>query len=168
MSAHFSSFTADAMQAFGQEMAADFQRRAEFLKSTRDHTANMLANFRRDHQEAAARRREGAERDADGRRLFMSEMRSGVHALLGRFELSRKEMAADLQEMAGELRAASDAFRRRPGRHGDRFLGRAQQPKRTQPNLNGQAFPSRADAEGSGNPRSRDEGKSRHSKRRHG
>lgn len=167
MNAHFSSFTPEAMRAFGQELAADFQRRTEFLKNSRNHTFGMLANFRRDHQDAAAKRRQGAEREADARRLFMSELKSGVHALLGRFELSRKEVAGDLQEMAGEFRAACDAFRNRPGRQGD-FFRRGQQPKQTQPSPSAQPFQAAAESQDGAKARSSGEGKSGQSKKRHG
>jgi len=115
MQAHFSSFTPEAMRAFGQELAAGFKNRREFIEKTRDHTSTMLADFRRGHNEAAAQRRQGAARDADGRRVFMSELRSGVHALKNRFELGRREVASDLRQMAVELRAASESFRSRPG-----------------------------------------------------
>lgn len=44
---------------------------------------------------------------ADRRRLFVSELRSGVHALRDRFQLG-------LRQMANEFRATSEAFRNRP------------------------------------------------------
>ncbi|MDD5309178.1 MAG: hypothetical protein PHU25_17840 [Deltaproteobacteria bacterium] len=124
MQTHFSSFTPEAMRAFGQELAAGFQSRREFLDKTRNHTVAMLANFRRVHREAESQRRQRAAREADERRLFMSELRSGVHALKNRFELGRHEMAADFRQMAGELRAASEAFRNRPGHPAGSFLRR--------------------------------------------
>lgn len=114
MQAHFSSFTPEAMRAFGQELVADFQRRREFLDNTRHHTTAFLADFRRAHQEAESQRRQRAGREVDARRLFMSELRSGVHALRNRFELTRRETTADIRQMASELRAASGAFRSRP------------------------------------------------------
>ena len=131
MQVHFSSFTPEAMRAFGQDLATDFQSRQEFLRKTRNHTTAMLADFRRGHRAAEARRRQGAAREADGRRLFMSELRSGVHALKNRFELGRHEMAADFRQMAGELRAASEAFRDRPGHRAGSFFRRPAQPKTT-------------------------------------
>jgi len=117
MNNHFSSFTPEAMRAFGKDLADGLQRRTEFLKNTRNHTLSMLASFRKEHTAAAAQRRERASSDADARRLFMSELKSGVHSLLGRFELSRKEMARDLQDMSRELHAAGDAFRNRSRHH---------------------------------------------------
>ncbi|MBI4703934.1 MAG: hypothetical protein HY744_22730 [Deltaproteobacteria bacterium] len=118
MGHHFSSFTPEAMRALGQEMAAGVRRRAEHFDRVRGDTFAMLAEFRRDHRAAESQRRRRAEHDAEDRRLFASELRSGAHALLGRFGLGRRERAADLQDMAGELRAASDAFRRRPRSQG--------------------------------------------------
>lgn len=169
MSTHFSSFTPEAMRAFGQELAADLRARTEALKSGRDHTCSMLACFRKDRQEAEAKRRQGAEQQADARRLFMSELSSGVHSLLARFELSRKEMAGDLQEMAGELRAACDAFRNRPGRQGGFVLQRSRQPKQPQPGLSAQPLQAAAAvSHDSAKPRSGGEGKHGHSKKRHG
>jgi hypothetical protein len=58
----------------------------------------------------------------------MSELRSGVHALRNRFELARRDMAADFQEMAAELHAAGEAFRRRPGHPMEASLRRAARP----------------------------------------
>jgi len=119
MNRHFRSFTPEAMRAFGQELADGFQRRIEFLCHTRNHTLTMLADSRKDRAVTEVKRRERASREADARRLFMSTLKSGVHSLLGRFELSRKEMAEDLQGMAREFQAASDAFQNRSGRRGE-------------------------------------------------
>jgi hypothetical protein len=125
MQTHFDSFTPQWAQAFGQELAAELQRRREFLDNTRRHTLAFLADFRRAHRNAETERREG-------RRLFMSELRSGAHALHSRFQLARSEMAADLRQMASELHATSEAFRRRPGRQGGFFFRRSA-PAATQP-----------------------------------
>jgi hypothetical protein len=118
MSAHFSSFTPEAMTAFGQELAAELQRRRELVETTRTHTNALLAAAHQERCETEAQRRQLAAQAADARRLFTSELRSGVHALRNRFELARRDMAADLQQMATELHAASEAFRSRPGREG--------------------------------------------------
>ena len=131
MQAHFGSFTPEAMRAFGQELAADFQRLREFLDKTRKQTSAMLADFRRGHREAEAQRRQRAAREADGRRLFMSELRSGGHALKNRFDLGRREMAADFRQMAGELHAASEAFRNRPGHRAGSSFRHPTQPETT-------------------------------------
>ena len=58
----------------------------------------------------------------------MSELRSGVHALKNRFELGRREMTADFRQMAGELHAASDAFRERHGHLTGSFFSRPTRP----------------------------------------
>ena len=123
MTAHFTSFTPEAMRAFGHQLAADARRRTELIEDTRNRTSAMLAGFRSQHREAEALRRQRAEREADGRLLVTSELKSGVHALLTRFELGRKEMAGDLREMARDLHAACEAFRNRPGRPGARARG---------------------------------------------
>lgn len=134
MNTHFTSFTPEAMRAFGQELAGGLQRRLESLGNLRNQTFAMLANFRKEHAEAEAKRRTLAAREADARRLSTSELTSGVHSLLGRFELNRKEMAADLHEMARELDAACNAWRTRPGQQ-DRSSPRGfagPQPKQPQ------------------------------------
>ncbi len=102
MQTHFRSFTPEWGFAFGQELADGFERRREFVDNTRHNTSAFLADFRRAHRAAA-------ERAADGRRVFMSELRSGVHALRNRFQL-------DLRQMGNELYAAGEAFRSRHGR----------------------------------------------------
>jgi Tfp pilus assembly protein PilV len=112
---HFTSFTPEAMTAFGQELAADLQQRLELLAANRSHTHDLLASARTQLQEMESQRRQSAAQAADARRLFTSELRSGVHALCNRFELARRDMAADLQQMAGELNAAREAFHNRPG-----------------------------------------------------
>lgn len=118
MSTHFTNFTPEAMEAFGQELAAELQRRREHLDTTRTNTRELLAAARYERCETENQRRQLAAQAADARRLFTSELRSGVHALRNRFELARRDMAADLQQMATELHAASEAFRSRPGRNG--------------------------------------------------
>jgi hypothetical protein len=134
MNLHFNNFTPEAMRAFGQELADGLQRRVEFIHHTRNETFAALADSRKEHTSAEAKRRERASREADARRLFMSELKSGVHSLLGRFELSRKEMAEDFQGMARELHSACDAFQNRHGRQGGPFRGeRAGQPPKQSP-----------------------------------
>jgi hypothetical protein len=120
MQVHFSSFTPETMRGFGQDLAADFHDRREFVDKTRNQIFTMLADSRREHCEAEAQRRQRAAGEADGRRLFMSEIRSGVHARKSRFKLGRREMAADFRQMASDRCAASEAFRNRPGRAGAR------------------------------------------------
>ncbi|HUU01261.1 MAG TPA: hypothetical protein VM425_07485 [Myxococcota bacterium] len=131
MNAHFSSFTSEAMRAFREGLAADFQRRAEFIHNLRKHT--MLEGFRHD-------RRRRVKSEADARGLFVSELKSGVHSLLNRFELGRREMAREFQ-------AARDAWRNRTGSQG------GQQPKQTQSSAKASSI---------------DEAKPRHSRKRHG
>ena len=109
----FHSFTADGMQRLGQELSASREQRAESNRQIRASMLSALADFRKRHREETAQRRTRAEQDADKRRLFMSELKSGVHAFMNRCGLSRGEMAADLRAMAGELAAAQSAWRNR-------------------------------------------------------
>lgn len=95
---HFTSFTPEGMAAFRQTLNADAAQRREFV-------AALFSNERR--------RRNTAAQNADTRRLFVSELRSGVHALRNRFELARRDMVADFQQMASELRAARQSFQNR-------------------------------------------------------
>lgn len=113
MGMHMNSFTPDAMRTFGQELVAETHRRIESIKNTRNQTLAMLSDFRKEHSDSETNRQRRAGRDADSRRLFMSELKSGVHSLLNRFELSRKEVAEDHQKMASEVRLACDAFQKR-------------------------------------------------------
>ncbi|MBI5524884.1 MAG: hypothetical protein HY897_00975 [Deltaproteobacteria bacterium] len=108
MQTHFSSFTPEAMRALGQELATAHQQRREFLGNIRDQMSAFL-------EEAEVQRRKRAKREANGRKIFMSELQSGVHALRERSQLTRREMAKDLRRMAVEVRAASEAWRGRPG-----------------------------------------------------
>jgi hypothetical protein len=116
MNGHFASYTPETMKALGQEFAAKLKDRIEFISGARNQTVDLLVKSRKHHQEAESSRRQRAGEEADSRHVFMSELRSGVHALLGRFELSRKERASDLKKMSGEFWSASETFRNRPGR----------------------------------------------------
>ena len=72
----------------------------------------MLADFRKSQSDASSSPPAARRRQADARRSFMKNLRSGVHSLLDRFESRRKEMAEDLHELNREFRAASESFRR--------------------------------------------------------
>ncbi|WP_224249736.1 hypothetical protein [Hyalangium gracile] len=111
MTAHFNSFTPEAMSALRHQLDEKAQRRSEFISNSCKHTSTMLAGFRKHQNDAEAQRRERAAREADRRRQFMSRLRSRVHSLLDRFEMKRKERAEDLQEMNHEFRSASESFR---------------------------------------------------------
>ena len=116
MSTHFHSFTAEAMQAFRQSLTVESRRRTQTLGEASRQTSGMLAGFRRNHHDTKLQRQQDAAGQAGSRRRFMSELRSRVQALMGRFEQRRHERAADLQEMNRELRAACDSFRDRASR----------------------------------------------------
>lgn len=134
MQSHFSNFTPEAMRSLNQVFAAGAQMRQEFVEQIRSATFNLLADSRRSLAEAEAERRQSAMSEADSRRLFVSELRSEVHALRNRFELARRDMVADLQQMGVEVRAAREAFRSDPGpetpRHTPRMAARKTEPSK--------------------------------------
>lgn len=111
---HFHSFTAEGMRRLGQDLAASRERRADAQRKATASTLSALADFRNKRREEAEDRKKRAEAEADARRLFMSELKSGAHAFLNRCALSRGEMASDLRAMAAELQAAKEAWRTRP------------------------------------------------------
>jgi hypothetical protein len=140
MNGHFTNYTPEAMKALGQEFAAKLKDRIEFLNGARNKTVALLVGSRKHHETAESTRRQQAGEEADSRHLFMSELRSGVHALLGRFELSRKERASDLKKMSGEFWSACDTFRNRPGRQRVGAGQRTAQPsKHVPPTAEGRA-----------------------------
>jgi hypothetical protein len=100
---HFTSFTPEGMRTFRQTLSAQAEQRREFVAG--------LYSAERDRRQIAAK-------DADARRLFISELRSGVHALRSRFGLARRDMVADFQLMARELQAARQAFHEGHNGHG--------------------------------------------------
>ena len=104
------------MRALGEELSAERLQRRELIEQTRSYTVALLESARRLRHEAEAERRQAAAQEADARRLFTSELRSEVHALRTRFELARRDVAADFLQMVGELRAAREMFRGRPER----------------------------------------------------
>lgn len=108
MHQHFSTFTPEAMRAFGQALVAGFQARTEFIDKIRNEIFETLAQFPKQRHDRESERRRGAEQDADSRRRFVSDLRSAVQTLRDRFEASSREMA-------GEFSAACDAWRNRPG-----------------------------------------------------
>jgi DNA-binding protein H-NS len=105
MKTQFTDFTPKAMMALGNEIAASFQSCAasikscnEFTEGIRAETAAMLAKLQEERRARAAD-------EADARKVFASELRSAVRALLDRAELTRETLASDIH-------AASDAFRK--------------------------------------------------------
>jgi len=100
---HFTSFTPEGMGAFRQALSAEAAQRHQFV-------TNLFSTSQRDRSKNEHDRRQAAAQSADARRLFVSELRSGVHALRSRFGLARRDMVADFQLMARELQAARQAF----------------------------------------------------------
>lgn len=113
MSNHFTSFTQEAMRAFGQKLADGARARAEFRASLKAQVAVMMERLRHEAQGAEQHRRARVAAEAEARQRFLSELRGGVRALMKRFERSRQDRADDLRAMSGECRAASLAFRER-------------------------------------------------------
>lgn len=131
MEQHFSSFNFEGMRAFAQSLASDARERMEFVDKTRRDTQSMrqeartlLGEFGRKNRERASQlrdslaahaaqrgqderaRRDSARRAREARHVASSELRSGVHALLGRFQIGRQHMAA-------ELKATADVWKNR-------------------------------------------------------
>jgi len=113
MEHHFNSFTPEAMRGLGEQLAADFRQRLDFINQTRSHTAALLDTFRHQHRAAERQRRQQAARATNARTLFAKDLKSSVHSLLGSFQLRQQEVAANLREMAGELQSARQAWRER-------------------------------------------------------
>jgi hypothetical protein len=168
---HFSNFTPEAMRALGQAFAAGAQKRMEFVEQIRSATFTLLADSRQQLEEAEADRRQRAAGEADSRRLFVSELRSEVHALRNRFELARRDMAADLQQMGAEVRAAREAFRAGPGPEAPRHTAHtnhtpraaARKPEPGEPTFE----PERSSGKETAKPRSAQGMKSSFAKKRH-
>lgn len=108
---HFSTFTAETMAAFRQALDDGLRGRHEALERTREATQTLLEDARRMRAEAEGERRSRAAHDASSRQMFMNTLRMQASSMKDDFRAKRAEMAEDLRAMAGELRAAQDAFR---------------------------------------------------------
>ena len=125
MKTQFTQFTPEAMMALGNQIAASFQNCAasirscnEFTEGVRADTAAMLVRLQEERRERAAD-------EADARKVFTSELRSAVRALLDRAELTRETLSSDIH-------AASEAFRKtRPRQAPAGSRPRAVQARRT-------------------------------------
>lgn len=102
---HFNQFS-PRVAAFGRDLAADIRQRAEFLARTQQETHEMLERFRSEQRQIEAERKRLAAESAEARHLFVRDLKSEVYALLSRFELHRQDMAADLANMASQVRRA--------------------------------------------------------------
>ena len=103
MKTQFTGFTPEAMLALGNEIAASFQNCAASIKSCNEFTEGIRAETAAMLGKLQEERRERAADEADARKVFASELRSAVRALLDRAELTRETLASDIH-------AASDAF----------------------------------------------------------
>ncbi len=135
---HFSSYTPEAIRAFTGELSAEFRRRTDFVRATRDRTHAMLSRFNKDHRNTAAdlgknlrehrsrladhelQRLRNAEEEAHERKVLVSELKSGTSTFLNKFRL-------ELREAASGIKAASDAWRTRRSR--DAYLRESSQQK---------------------------------------
>lgn len=107
---HFASFTAESMAAFRQALDDGHQGRQEALGRTREATRTFLNEARRVREQSAREFEERAKNDSNSRQMFMNALRSQVGTMKDNFHAKRMEMNADLQAMAGELKAAQEAF----------------------------------------------------------
>lgn len=107
---HFTTFTADRMAAFRQEIRGGDQRRREMLEKNRDGTRELLDGARRDRGAAEDERRGRAARDAAARLAFMNDLREQVTAMKDDTLAMRAGNVSDLRAMAEELRAAQEAY----------------------------------------------------------
>lgn len=110
---HFSAFTSEAMQSLAQEMSAGLQRRRDFLADTKNHVVNLLQTSRRDLQEVESQRCSRAREAAEARRTSIDTLRAEMQAFRDRCASERDKVLSDLQTMADEYRAASQAWKQR-------------------------------------------------------
>jgi hypothetical protein len=110
MKTQFTQFTPEAMLALGNHIAASFQNCAASIKSCNEFTEGVRAETAAMLGKLQEERRERAAEEADARKVFASELRSAVRALLDRAELTRESLASDIHK-------ASDAFQKSRPRH---------------------------------------------------
>lgn len=107
---HFASFTAESMAAFRQTLDDGHRGRQEALGRTREATHAFLDEARRTREQSARELQEQAKADASSRQMFMNALRSQVATMKDNFHAKRMEMQSDLQNAAGEFKAAQEAF----------------------------------------------------------
>jgi hypothetical protein len=105
MKTQFTQFTPEAMMALGNQIAASFQNCAASIKSCNEFTEGVRAETVAMLGRLQEERRERAADEADARKVFASELRSAVRALLDRAELTRETLSSDIH-------AASEAFQK--------------------------------------------------------
>jgi hypothetical protein len=111
MKTQFTRFTPEAMMALGNQIAATFENCAASIKSCNEYTESVRADTAAMLGKLQEDRRARAADEADARKVFASELRSAVRALLDRAELTRETLASDIH-------AASDAFNKARPRQG--------------------------------------------------
>lgn len=120
---HFTSFTAESMAAFRQAIDDGQKNRSDSLWMTRETTLELLEAARRAREEAEGERRSRAAHDASSRQTFMNALRVQVGSLKDDFRAKREEMSEDHRAMAGELRAAQEAYHGRAPQNGSKRRG---------------------------------------------
>jgi len=120
---HFTGFTAELMAAFRQALDDGQSSRSDSLRMTRETTLELLEKARRAREETEGERRNRAAHDASSRQTFMNALRVQVGSLKDDFRAKREEMAEDHRAMAGELRAAQDAYHGRRTPNGSKRRG---------------------------------------------
>jgi hypothetical protein len=120
---HFTSFTAESMAAFRQAIDDGQKNRTDSLWMTRETTLELLEAARRAREETEGERRSRAAHDASSRQTFMNALRVQVGSLKDDFRAKREEMSEDHRAMAGELRAAQEAYHGRAAQTGSKRRG---------------------------------------------
>ena len=105
MKTQFTQFTPKAMAALGNGITASFQNCAATIKSCNEFSDDVRARTSAMLEKLQDERRERSDEEADARKVFRSELRSEVRALLDRCEMTRETLASDIH-------AASEAFRK--------------------------------------------------------
>lgn len=111
MDTHFNGFTPEAMRAFREQLVADGRRRLELIQQKKAEAQEMLQTFFDERRDNEVERRRAGDQHNESRQLFVSELRSSVNALLGRFRMSRQEVAEELGRMAQQIRMAGQMMR---------------------------------------------------------
>lgn len=111
MDTHFNGFTPEAMRAFRAQLVADGRRRLELIQQKKAEAQQMIQAFFDERRENEIERRRTGDQHNESRQLFVSELRSSVNALLGRFRMSRQEVAEELGRMAQQIRMAGQMMR---------------------------------------------------------
>ena len=126
MAHRLTSFTADAMRGFVNDLASDFRARTDLVDRNRDDVAAMLKASAKDRRDGENQRNRQARRTNEARRRFVNRLKSGVSSMMGEFHNLRMELAS-------ELMAASNVWKNRSFRDGSAASSGAGEFKPGQP-----------------------------------